>query len=397
MIVDALRQSGGLNTAGGSGAIAALLDEVPDLSNLRKYAKLLIESRERRTVILQAQRAQDAAYKGNFRKVASSVSDALADLAEGGEQDETLVPIHKLASEQAEALQSRMEKGGALLGASFGYDQMDTMFMGAVPKRFTVIGARPRMGKTTFLLNLCHNVLEKSDSTVAFYSIEMGREELWNRLLLAEAGVKWWKLLSGNQINDVELKQIMDATARLARFRERFLINERAGDIREIVPQVRRLARRNNIGLIVVDYLQIMQGGDGEKRNFVVGDIAKRLKLLAKHSNVPILAAAQLNRTATGTGDEGRPGEASLAESDEMFRHADAVLFLDRPKVRDYKSKLALCHTDLIIAKNRHGPAYDVHMHFDLSQQKIMEKGEGVSCEHCEHRCSCCPDNGEVQ
>jgi replicative DNA helicase len=382
VIKDHLAQTGvSIDGIGGPAALSALMDSVPDMGAIQKYAGIVMEYAERRRMIAEANRLQAAAYKGDFRKAALRAADALNEMAENVGQDETLIPMDALAKEQTAELERRMEHGGMLLGVSTGYTDLNGRFLGWVPGRLYIIAGRPRNGKTTWMLNVARAAANASEKKVVFYSVEMGREELWQRLLLAETGVEWWKLSTGANISDADLKRILKATSDLGAIRDRFLVNEVATDIREIVPQVRRVAKRGDVGLIVVDYLQLLEGGEGKERRLVIGDAARKLKLLAKTAKVPILIAAQLNRTAAG--EEGEPGEASLAESDDPFKHADAVMFLDRPKIRRPDSDHRLCELNLIISKNRHGPAGKLAMHFDLDHQRITEASDGVECVNC--------------
>ncbi|MDR1781719.1 MAG: replicative DNA helicase [Bacilli bacterium] len=267
-----------------------------------------------------------------------------------------------------------------LTGVQTGYDYLDRITSGFQKGDLIILAARPSVGKTAFALNIANNVAKLNKVPVAIFSLEMGAEQLVKRMLSAEGGINGDSLKNGKFKDDLEFEAYRVAQHRLAQ--RKIYIDDTSGiRVSEIASKCRKLDREENgIGLIVIDYLQLIAGSDNkrESRQVEVSDISRSLKLLARELNVPVIALSQLSRSVEQRGDK-RPLMSDLRESGAIEQDADIVAFLYREdyynhETNDDKEALPNPHAgevELIIGKHRNGSTGTVFLHFEKENNRF--------------------------
>jgi replicative DNA helicase len=262
-------------------------------------------------------------------------------------------PLSDLLGETFDDLQSAYERGSSITGLATGYHDLDDLLSGLQPDTLNVVGARPSMGKTAFALGLAAHVAVSSGEPVLFFSLEMGHKELTSRILSAEARVDSKKLRTGD-LSETDWSKIGRAIGRLDA--PLYLDDNPNVTVMEIRAKARRLAQRYpKLGVIVVDYLQLMTGRmAAENRQVEVSEISRGLKILARELQTPIVALSQLSRNLESRADK-RPMLSDLRESGSIEQDADVVMFIYRDEVYNPESTERGA-AEIIVAKQRNGP-----------------------------------------
>ena len=260
---------------------------------------------------------------------------------------------------------------GALRGVSTGYRDLDNMTAGFQRSDLLILAARPAMGKTTFVTNLAYNVATIAKQPVLFFSLEMSKEQLVDRMLADASGVDSWKIRTGN-LNDEDFSKLSEAMGEMAE--APIMIDDTPGlSILEMRTKARRAAHNRELGLIIVDYLQLMQASVRSKdgnRVQEVSEISRGLKLIARELNVPVVALSQLSRTVENRNPK-IPQLADLRESGSIEQDADIVMFIYREAYYEPETERQNI-TDLIIAKHRNGPVGKVELYFHPERLRFM-------------------------
>ena len=260
---------------------------------------------------------------------------------------------------------------GAIRGIRTGYKDLDNMTAGLQRSDLIVLAARPAMGKTTLVTNLAYNVATIEKKAVLFFSLEMSKEQLIDRMLADAAGVDSWNIRTGN-LSDEDFAKITDAMGELAE--APIYIDDKPGlSVLEMRTKARRIAHEQELGLIVIDYLQLMQGSKRNENNRVqeVSEISRGLKLVARELNVPLIALSQLSRTVE-TRTPPIPQLSDLRESGSIEQDADIVSFIYRPGYYEPDNPDVANITKLIIAKHRNGPTGEVQLYFHPERLRFM-------------------------
>ncbi len=333
--------------------ILQLMDITPTAANVVKYANIVRDKAMLRGLAQAATDISETVYDGvgTPAEMLEAAEKKIYALRKGDRGD-ALEHIGSVLYKVFDHLSELSQSDSAIPGLSTGLRDLDTKINGLNKGNLILIAARPAMGKSSFALNICLNVAKKYNKTVAFFSLEMSREELAMRLLSGESFVDSQKMATG-KLSEEEWTKLAMASAALSQTDIR--INDNGAiTVAEMNAQCRRL---DNLGLVVIDYLQLMQGsGNGkpsDNRVTVVSDISRTLKVMAKELNVPVICLSQLNRAAEGRSDK-RPMLSDLRESGSIEQDADSVMMLYRD---DYynpdteEKNIAEC----IVAKNRHG------------------------------------------
>ena len=333
--------------------ILQLMEITPTAANAERYANIVREKAMLRNLAQAAQEINETAHsqKGTPEEILESAEKKIYALRKGGQGD-TLEHIGTIFQKVFEHLNELSQSDSAIPGLSTGLHDLDRKINGLNKGNLLLIAARPAMGKSSLALNIGMNVAKKYKKTVAFFSLEMSREELAMRLLAGESFVDSQKIATG-KLSQEEWAKLGMASVALSQTDIR--INDNSGIT---VAEMNAICRRvDNLGLIIIDYLQLMQGsGNGrssDNRVAVVGDISRSLKIMAKELGVPVICLSQLNRAAEGRADK-RPMLSDLRESGSIEQDADSVMMLYRD---DYynpdteEKNIAEC----IVAKNRHG------------------------------------------
>ncbi len=369
-----LKNSGLLKEVGGAGYLAELTNSVPTTAHAISYAELVEQASVRRRLIKAGTKIVEGAYDGE-KEVGELLGSAEKELFEVS--DKTIksdyTPLSDLLVDAFNRMENLHKNRGALRGLKTGFADLDKYTAGFQKGDLIIIGARPAMGKTTFAQNLAYNIAEINKKAVLFFSMEMAKSEIIDRMIAPVAGVDAWDIRTGN-ISDDDFSKIGDALGDMSEVP--ILIDDTSSmTILELRNKARRAAHDNDLGLIIVDYLQLIQGSEryAGQRTQEVTEISRGLKILARELEIPVIALAQLNRSVTGREDP-RPVLSDIRESGSIEQDADLVMFIHRP---DYYNKnkpdyVETNITELIMAKHRHGPINTVELFFDKQKNRFL-------------------------
>lgn len=363
-----LKKMDKLKEVGGSSYLTELVNGVPTSSHIAHYAKIVKEKHVLRDLInASAQMTEDAFHsKDDLEDILDNIERRVFAISQ-----KSITKNFVVIKDELKGAYERIEKlshggGKALRGLATGFFTLDNILSGLQKSDLIVIGARPSYGKTTFALDIARHAATKDNKIVGFFSLEMSREQVVDRLISAEARVDLWKLRTGMKIEEHEFGMIQNALDKLDK--APFYIDDTASpNIIQMRSMARRLqAEHGGLDLIVVDYLQLIQPRlNSENTVSQITEISRGLKGLARELNVPVIAISQLSR-AVEQRDVKTPRLADLRESGSIEQDADVVMFI-HPKNRD-KHDLPPQEQNLveiIIAKHRNGPIGSVELYFD--------------------------------
>lgn len=369
-----LENQNDLETIGGIAYIAELATATPTAANASYYAKIVAEKSLLRQLINKLTQSVEKAYSQEdpAEDVLAEAEKSLIDVQQG-RNTSSFRRISDVLSMNLDDLEERAKQKSTITGIATGYPALDAMTTGLHEEELIILAARPAVGKTAFALNIAQNIGTKQDKTVAIFSLEMGAESLVNRMLAAEGTIESHNLRTG-QLNDEEWNQYFIAMGTLSK--ASIYIDDTPGiKITEIRARSRKLAQETgNLGLIVIDYLQLISGTGRENRQQEVSEISRQLKILAKELKVPVIALSQLSRGVEQRQDK-RPVLSDIRESGSIEQDADIVAFLYRD---DYYDRAGANDDDegfndvpevdnkveVIIEKNRSGSRGTVELLF---------------------------------
>lgn len=372
-VKSALDSSGQFEQVGGMAFLASLINAVPTSAHIEHYSKVVAEKSRARKVIEDLSQSISNVYDGqkDLNEILSQTEQNLSTIS--NEQKKGFRPIIDVIDSTQSILDERSQKVGDVTGTSTCFTDFDQITTGLHEDNLIIIAARPAMGKTAFALNIAQNVAKSSDKAVAIFSLEMGAESLVERMLSAEGLIPSYHVRTGN-LSESEWRRMISAQERLAR--GKIFIDDTAGiRISEIRSKAKRLAQENGgLGLIVIDYLQLIEGRGRENRQQEVSEISRQLKIIAKELKVPVIALSQLSRGVDQRNDK-RPILSDLRESGSIEQDADIVAFLYREAYykRDEQEEPDNV-TELIIEKNRHGSLGTVQLYFLKEYAKFANK-----------------------
>lgn len=380
-VSDELRRVGLLDEIGGLDFLLQLQNSTPVIGNASRYAKIVIDTAALRRLIGVASEIAEIAYTepDDVAKALDDAESRVFAVAEERVIDSTR-PIKELLLAASEELEKRFESKVSLTGVPTGFVDLDEILLGLQPSSLVIVGARPAMGKTAFALNIASHVAQVSKLPVLVFSLEMSHTELTMRFLSSEARVDSKKLRTG-AISEAEWSRINSAIGRLDN-RLLYLDDNASVTVMEIRAKARRLkAKHNGLGLIVIDYLQLMSGNNSESRQLEVSEISRNLKILARELDVPVIALSQLSRRLEDRQDK-RPQLSDLRESGSLEQDADVVVFLHRPEMFRGEKGEAADNTEkgvaeVIIGKHRAGPTGTVKLVFFGEHTKFENMAKG--------------------
>jgi replicative DNA helicase len=372
-LTDELARQGKLDDIGGVSYVSSLANQVPTSANIDYYGHIV-----ERTAILR--RLIHAA--GQIAAIAYNEPDANAAL----EQAEKLVfnvsqritrvdfdPIRETLREYIDKLDRLHEQRGSIVGVGTGFSDLDKMTGGLQKSDLIILAARPAVGKTALALSLAHNAALRFGQGIAIFSLEMSKEQLVARLLSMDAGVDQQRLRTG-YIDDDEWERISESVGRLSELNI-FIDDTPSISLIEMRSKARRLMMERGFQLLIVDYLQLMQGsgaGRGhENRVQEISEISRGLKGLARELNVPVLALSQLSRAVESRQDK-KPQLSDLRESGSIEQDSDIVMFIYRDEVYNPETDRKNI-ADIIIAKHRNGPVGQVSLYFHAAQTRYRD------------------------
>ena len=363
---DELARAGELEDVGGPAYISSLTDGVPRSANVEYYAKIVKEKSTLRRLIQSANEVLVRAYD------AEEDADSLLDEAERSifqiaehRLRSGFVRLSELVDSGYQLIEQLQQHKGVVTGVPSGFVDLDEMTSGFQRSDLVIVAARPAMGKTSFVLNMALHSGIEAGKTVGLFSLEMSKEQLFMRMLTSEARVDAHRF-RGGYLGEQDYARLVDAFARL--HEARVFIDDTPGvGILEMRAKARRLKLEHGLDMIIVDYLQLMQGrGRFENRQQELASISRALKILAKELDVPIVALSQLSRATESRGDH-RPQLSDLRESGALEQDADVVLFIFREEMyvpEAERSPDVEGTAEIIIGKQRNGPTGTVRLAF---------------------------------
>jgi replicative DNA helicase len=365
---DELKRRGELEKVGGVDAILDIQASEPDAASARYWAQIVLEKSEVRELIETALEILRDSYSDQFsaEELLTAAERRVFAIAEDQVSGDT-VELKDIMPSTMERIVNRRELDRDVHGIATGFSDLDALLGGFLGSQLIILAARPSMGKTAFALNICEHVAIQQKISVLFVSLEMGSMELAERLLCTLSRVDGHKLRTGKGLSHADIKKLSDAYE-IFRGAGQVLIDDTpARNMLQITANARRLKRRQNIGLIVVDYIQLIDSEEQrDSRQEQIAKISRRLKTLAREMDVPVIALSQLNRAVESREDR-RPRMADLRESGAIEQDADLVLLLHRPDYYDSNDQPGV--VEVIVAKNRHGATDTVKLTF---QKNIM-------------------------
>lgn len=379
---DQLQGAGLLDAVGGASYMTELTNFVPTAAHVEQYAEIVAQKALRRRLIKTSQGITQLG-QDESRDIKELIEEAETSLFQVSQQNvkQSITSIEDILTSSFERLDDLHKDKAKLRGVPTGYRDMDDMLAGLQRSDLFILAARPAMGKTAFVLNLAHNVAVQAKEPVLVFSLEMSKEQLVDRVLSMESGVDAWALRTGN-LTDNDFEKLSMAMGTLSE--APIYIDDTPGlTISDLRTKARREAHSRPLGLIIVDYLQLMSGGSrfGSSDNRVqeISEISRGLKMVARELNVPLIALSQLSRSVESRSPQ-IPQLSDLRESGSIEQDADVVAFLYREDYynpeTDRKSIM-----DVLIKKHRHGPVGNVELFFDRDRQLIrsLDKRHGDS------------------
>lgn len=366
-LAENLERQGRLEEVGGTAYLASLANNTPTAANIAHYAQVVRERALLRSLITAATEISEDAFNPGARSVSDILDNAeqrifsIAD--ESSQRREGFSPLRELMLEGMNRLDELYHQNDPLTGLPTGFADLDDRTSGLQASDLIIIAGRPSMGKTSFVMNMAESVITQDQpAPVALFSLEMPREQLTMRLLASRARIDAHKMRNGNLADD-DWPRLTQAVGELAEAPLYIDDTPGLGPI-EIRARCRRLKREHGLGLVIVDYLQLMQTpGEAESRAVAISDISRSLKALARELDVPVIALSQLNRSLEQRSDK-RPMMSDLRESGAIEQDADIIMFIYRDEVYQPDNPEVQGLAELIVAKQRNGPTGTVRLTF---------------------------------
>ena len=379
-ISEYLRNREELEAAGGRAYINELAINVITTTNIEYYAKIVQEKEIKRALINAGSEIVSMSYEtDDTDNVLDNAQKLIFNIASQKDSSD-LVAIQDLVVESYEQIEHRFNNKDELVGVTTGFYDLNALTSGLQKSDLIILAARPSMGKTAFALNLAQNVALKGKKAVAIFSLEMPKQQLTKRMLCSEAEVDTQRITSGN-IQPKDWEKLVDAMTRLSD--AKIYIDDTSGvTATDVKAKCRRLMmEEKELGLIIIDYLQLMEGGGNTNdRNQQISQISRSLKGLARELDVPIIALSQLSRGVEQRNDK-RPMLSDLRDSGAIEQDADIVMFIYRDEYYNRDDVNNKGKAEVIIAKHRNGPVGTVELLFQSSITKFKNKTQTQTAE----------------
>ncbi|MFD0738100.1 replicative DNA helicase [Lysobacter koreensis] len=350
----------------GGAYLIELASTTPSAANIVAYAEIVRDKAVLRQLIEVGTGIVNDGFQPDGRdssEILSAAEQQVFAIAEAGARGRTdFTPVNKALSEAFDVLQTRYANGGTVTGLPTGYTEFDEMTAGLQPTDLLILAARPAMGKTTLALNMAEHAAIRTKKAVAVFSMEMSASQLALRLISSNGRVNAQRLRSG-QLEDEDWSRVTSAIRMLRD--AKIFIDDTPGLSPDVLrAKARRLKREHDLGLIVIDYLQLMAvPGNNENRATEISEISRSLKHLAKELNVPVIALSQLNRSLESRADK-RPVMADLRESGAIEQDADVIVFIYRDDYYNKENSPDKGLAEVIIGKQRNGPTGSIKLKF---------------------------------
>jgi replicative DNA helicase len=381
-VSDELKRMAQLESVGGASYLASLVESVPTAANLEYHARIVLEKAVLRRLIDVATEVVRNCHEAreDADRILDQAEQTIFSIKESRLR-EGFTPIRSILKHSFEAIEALHDRGASVTGVASGYERLDELTAGFQRGELIIVAARPSVGKTALVLNVAENASIEGGVPVAIFSLEMSREQLVQRMLCSGAHVDSRRVRRGT-LHASDWPKLTTAAGRLA---EAPIYVDDSSSLTwlELKAKARRLKAESDIGLLIVDYLQLLRGaGKTENRQQEVSEISRALKALSKELDVPVIAVSQLSRAPSTRGNE-RPVLSDLRESGALEQDADVVLFLFRDPRLDWSDRTV----ELIVGKQRNGPTGTVHLTFlreftrfesqDRGREEFAELPEG--------------------
>ncbi|MBN2808488.1 MAG: replicative DNA helicase [Deltaproteobacteria bacterium] len=362
-VADHLKQRQKLDEVGGGGYLSSLVDNVHTAANLLAYARIVKNKSLLRGLIHTATDIVERSY-GEVEDVDQLVDDAersILDVARKRSQT-AITPIAEIVKSSFAAIDAAYRSHTTITGVPTGFSGIDNMTCGFQRSDLIIIAGRPSMGKTSFALNIAHNAAANPDvlTNVAFFSLEMSKEQLVTRLLCSQSEINAQTIRRG-LLKDADWPRLSEAAAVISEL-PLYIDDTAAITVMEMRAKARRLKNGKGLDMVVVDYLQLMRG-DGESREREISEISRSLKAMAKELDIPVVALSQLNRSVESRIDK-RPQLSDLRESGAIEQDADVIMFVYRDEVYNKETQDNVGLAEILVRKQRNGPTGVVNMRF---------------------------------
>lgn len=366
-----LRDGGELERIGGATYLADLTAGVPTAAHVVQYAGIVSHKATLRRLITAATNITNLGY---------DETAGLEDLLDKAEQTifevsqknlkQNFIPISSVLAESFDRLNDLNSNPGKLRGVPSGFRDLDRLLSGFQNSDLVILAARPSMGKTTLVMNIAHHAATQEGIPVGFFSLEVSKEQLIDQLLAIESGVDSWKLRTG-ALDEDDFPKLNQAMAELSEA-PIYIDDSAMTNVMEMRTKARRLQSEHGLGLIIIDYLQLISGGarSNEGRQQEVSEISRQLKGLARELNVPVIALSQLSR-AVESRTPPTPQLSDLRDSGSIEQDADVVAFIYRPWYYDKSADENV--TQLLVKKHRNGAIGDVELYFSAEKRRFTD------------------------
>ncbi|MEI8286951.1 MAG: replicative DNA helicase [Actinomycetes bacterium] len=374
-VSEELRRTNHLDELGGLNFLMDLQNATPSISSASRYIRIVRDTSTLRRLIKAASEIADLGYSApsDIKTVIDEAEQIVFNI--GDEQMvDSLQKLHDLTGTVADILEKRFESGTDITGIRTGYRKLDVLLSGMQPGTLNIVGARPAMGKSAFALGMAVNAARTAHRPVLFFSLEMSATELTQRILSAEAQVDSERMRNG-QLQDADWTKITNAINRLE---IPLLIDDTPQiTVMQIRQKLRRVALADGApAMVVIDYLQLMGGGNNENRQLEIAEISRGLKLLAREFELPVVALSQLSRSIEQRADR-RPVLSDLRESGALEQDADVVMFLFREDAANSEVKMNdRGFAEITVAKHRAGPTGDLRLIFNKAYTQFVDEPE---------------------
>lgn len=370
-LANQLKANNKLDAVGGSSYLTELSNFVPTSSHVEQYAEIVAQKSMRRRLIKAAAEISTLSFNetNDLQELIENAETRLFEVSQRHIKQD-ITSLETILSESFDRLDELHKDKGKIRGVPTGFKDLDNILAGLQRSDLFILAARPSMGKTALALNLAHNIAIQANQPVLMFSLEMSKEQLVDRMLAMESGVDAWALRTGN-LTDSDFEKIGQAMGTLSEA-QIFIDDSPTITVSELRTKARREAHVRDLGLIVVDYLQLMSGGsrfgDGNRVQ-EISEISRGLKAIARELNVPLLALSQLSRSVESRSPQ-IPQLADLRESGSIEQDADVVAFIYREDYYNPETDRRNI-TDIFIKKHRNGPTGAVELYFDKEKQRF--------------------------
>lgn len=370
-LTDYLEKSKKLKDIGGASYLATLVNFVPSAAHVKRYAEIVHTKATLRRLISAATNIIQFSYN-ETDEVDSVLDKAESELLSVSQKfsRQYFIPVKSVLTETFDRIDELSKHKGKVSGVSTGFKDLDSLLAGLQPSDLIILAARPSMGKTSFALNVAQHVAMREKTPVGVFSLEQSKEQIVDRIICGESNVDGWKLRTGN-LTDEDFPKIGQAMAMLSEA-PIYIDDSPMLNIMEIRTKARRLQSEHGLGLIIVDYLQLMQGRQSSRdinRVQEISEISRGLKAIARELNVPVVALSQLSRAVEHRPDK-RPQLSDLRESGSIEQDADIVMFIYRDDYYDPESEKKNI-AEVLIRKHRNGPIGSIELYFIPNQTKF--------------------------